>query len=610
MTGPYTATPFANCLIGHDAEDRELYEDLYPRDFIVSLPQPATYFGAERLFGRPALPGESDGVPPLDVIRVVPEAHLPSLIPETRAKAARFKPSVPPSLRSALCDFIVGLAARFQRGEAGQPACMLVHIHHQMVVQSRLRDAVDEELKNLRNAWRYGSGVPELEERWKDMRRTIRALDASRDVTFEKLRPHIDQLFRDPVRVMLLNSGSEDVLDYEREPDLKAVIIGGNRLSRGLTLEGLLVSYFVRDTSFYDTLMQMGRWFGYRVDYVDLTRLWTTSELISNFRDLAMAEEELRQEIARYEHEQLTPLDFGPKIRTHPAMLVTAKNKMGAGRLLQQSYGARLLNTLTFRLSEPDWLAGNLAATRELVRRLGAPTSDGEDFNVSWHDVDADLVVTFLNAYKAVPSTAFDIDPIRRYIAEQRKIGELTRWVVSIRSRKDSSFGSEDLGLAGRVNLISRTRVVNAVDNIGSLVNPVIKKKRGGDEEIGLSDAQVDAALAACDRNPDLNYGDALRMQRDPKEGVLLLYPISKSSRPRSDGESRLPLFEDENGGSTVIGIALSFPDSKSAASTVCFGTAHHQPPELQFRPAIVLPVSAVRRAPSRKAREGTAPGL
>jgi hypothetical protein len=562
----YTATPFANCLIGHDAEDRELYEDLYPRDFIVSLPRPPTYFGAERLFGRPALPNETSGIPPLDVIRVVPDGHLPSLIPESRAKAARFKPSVPPSLRNALCDFIVGLAARYQRGQADQPTCMLVHIHHQMVVQERLRDAVDEELKNIRNAWRYGSGVPDLEDRWKDMRRTIRALDESRDISFDKLRPHLDQIFREPVRVMLLNSGSDDVLDYEREPDLKAVIIGGNRLSRGLTLEGLLVSYFVRDTSYYDTLMQMGRWFGYRSDYVDVTRLWTTPELISNFRDLALAEEELRHEIARYEHEQLTPRDFGPKIRTHPAMLVTAKNKMGAGRVLQQSYSARLLNTLTFRLSDSEWLNANLEATRALIRGLGTPTPE-DDLNFTWEDVDAEDVVRFLNAYKAVPSSSFDIEPVRKYIAEQRKRGELSRWIVSIRSRRDSSLGTEDLGMKNRVNMISRTRLANAVDNIGSLVNPVIRTKRGGDEELGLSDTQVKAALEACSRNPDLNYGDALRMQRDPSQGVLLLYPISRSSRPRSDGESRLPLFDDESAGVTVVGIALSFPGSRSPAT-------------------------------------------
>jgi Z1 domain len=118
--------------------------------------------------------------------------------------------------------------------------------------------------------------------------------------------------------VLVLHNRSPDELDYERTPNLRAVLISGNKLSRGLTLEGLLVSFYVRRANAYDTLLQMGRWFGYREDYVDLTRLYTTTVLADNFRDLATYEEELRQEIRRYEQLHLTPMDFGPRIRKHP----------------------------------------------------------------------------------------------------------------------------------------------------------------------------------------------------------------------------------------------------------------------------------------------------
>lgn len=122
-------------------------------------------------------------------------------------------------------------------------------------------------------------------------------MDVNRDVAFEAIEEQVDRFFRDAVPVLVLNSDSTDILDYEADPNLKAVVVGGNRLSRGLTLEGLLVSFYVRRTEYFDTLMQMGRWFGYREQYVDLTRIWTTEELSGWFRDLALAEEELRREI-------------------------------------------------------------------------------------------------------------------------------------------------------------------------------------------------------------------------------------------------------------------------------------------------------------------------
>ena len=129
-----------------------------------------------------------------------------------------------------------------------------------------------------------------------------------------------------PVR--RLNSNHLDTADFEQEPTLKAVLVGGNKLSRGVTIEGLLVSYYVRLAPYYDTLLQMGRWFGYRGDYVDLTRLYSTELLISWFHDLATAEEDLRRQIELYDKKKATPLQFAPKIRSHPAMLVTAENKM------------------------------------------------------------------------------------------------------------------------------------------------------------------------------------------------------------------------------------------------------------------------------------------
>jgi Z1 domain len=563
----YTATPFANVLIPHDATDREVAEDLYPKDFIISLPRPNHYFGAETLFGREALPREEKEVEPIDVIRIIPESHIQLLVPLGRKKAEKFKPRIPPSLRTALMDFLLGLAARLHRGMGSKPASMLIHTHYRTKVQERLRTAVTEELQTIRNAWRYGGRVPELKTRFEtDLRRTISAIDASRDITFEELRPSLDQVFRDPTRVLLLNSGSDDTLDYETEPELQAVVIGGNRLSRGLTLEGLLVSYFLRDTHYYDTLLQMGRWFGYRESDVDLTRLWTTEDLITMFRDLALAEEELRYEIARYERENLTPLDFGPRIRMHPAMMVTARNKMGAGRVIQQSYSGRLLQTVRFKLDDLDWLKHNLGAARDFLNELGSPNVP-DRWNATWEGVSHQHIAAFLAEYRTSPTSRLDPMTVRGYIAEQVKEGELVSWRVSVRSREDDSVGAEDLKIKGRLsmNLITRSQEKLYPGSIKSLVNPASEKGRG-DEELGLDDKALQRAKQLIAENVDLAYGDALRAVRDPREGLLLLYPISRHSKPEARSTDRVPLFNDPNQGCTVMGIALCFPKSDSSA--------------------------------------------
>ena len=151
----------------------------------------------------------------------------------------------------------------------------------------------------------------------------------------------------------MLNSDWPDTIDFDDEPNLKAVLIGGNKLSRGVTIEGLLVSYYVRETLYYDTLMQMGRWFGYRGRYVDLTRLYSTELLVSCFHDLATAEEELRRQVARYERDGLTPEKFAPKVRTHPLMAVTQKSKMQSAVDVSVNYAGQRMQTLRFA-ERPD----------------------------------------------------------------------------------------------------------------------------------------------------------------------------------------------------------------------------------------------------------------
>ena len=470
---------------------------------------------------------------------------------------------------------MLAIAARQQRTGRDNAATMLIHTHHRQEVQHRIGQLVREHVSQLRQSWRYDrqSIRPLLHDRWnRRFRPVVASVNTRNDVAFEEIEEHIDGLFRDPLRVLILNSTSQDVLDYEADPTVKAVVIGGNRLSRGLTLEGLLVSYYVRRTQYFDTLMQMGRWFGFREQYVDLTRIWTTDELWDWFRDLALAEEELRREIARYERENLTPLDFGPRIRSHPVMMITAQNKMGGARVVSQSYSGYLLQTTSFRFEDTGWLQSNLATAQQLITQLGRPNLEGDSpHQPAWQGVPWQTVDAFLAQYRLDPRATHEMGAIRQYLREQAHNGELTEWLVSVRGRStvEASLGTEPIltvnGTA--VNRIGRTRLKNAPHSIGSLVNPATLQGTpgSGDEEIGLSRNHLTAARREAEVTGD--FPDALRRQRDRTQGVLLLYPISPFSRPRSDEGNRLTLFADPASGVTVVGIALVFPVSQSPAA-------------------------------------------
>ena len=388
----------------------------------------------------------------------------------------------------------------------------------------------------------------------------------------------MNRVFRYELPVLVLHNRSSDDLDYERNPNLRAVVVGGNKLSRGLTLEGLLVSYYVRKANFYDTLLQMGRRFGYREDYVDLTRLWTTAELADRFRDLATYEEELRREIKLYESLHKTPRDFGPRIRTHPAMQITARNRMGSAREVSYNYAATLQQTIIFRLKDRDWLQQNLDAARRFLSRLGHPnTVDRSDSLPTWRNVDWREIERFLGdgEYQTHEDATRFVGPrVREYIVSQAtRHGELIRWWVTVRGlQKPSPLGEEDLHINQwpAIPCIARNREAASETSIGTLVNPVSRDGHG-DEDTGLSDDDRQWAREWSQQN-GVSYAISLRRRRPREEGLLILYPISPLSEPKTGSNTDEPgkqrLFADpDRDGLTVIGIAVSLPDSDTAAT-------------------------------------------
>ncbi len=565
----YTATPFANVLIDHQAEDRVVGADIYPRSFIVDLPRPHDYYGPERIFGT----GDDADSSGLDVIRRVPDDDLHFLVPHSREEAQDFEPQLPDSLRDAIDSFVLAGAARYQRGDGDEPATMLVHTSHYTRVQQRLHEVIVTYMTELRDEWRYNwqHGLEDrLRERWEnDFRPVTRSEDVATDVGFGDIRDHIGSLLEHPIETLQLNSASEDILDYTRDASLKVIVVGGNRLSRGLTLEGLLVSYYVRRANAYDTLMQMGRWFGYRSNYADLTRIYTTADLEQWFRGLVFVEEEVRADIRRYAEEGLNPLDFGVRIRRHPALLVTDRLKMRSARDESMSFAGQLEQTVVFPFGDRDWLHANIDATAELLSTLGAPDDGIDAAQPMWRDIHWHRIVDFLRSYETDPAAArFNPDVVQLlidFLRRQADQGELVNWVVGVMGLPNHArLGTIGLGVDAvpDINLIERTRLRDT-NSLGVITSPAHLG-------LGLSDEQRERARTES----GASSGKRLRDVRGPSEGLLLIYPISRFSGwdgaenvARND---RQPIHSDPaaaTDAADIIGIAMAMPPSSTAAT-------------------------------------------
>jgi hypothetical protein len=318
--------------------------------------------------------------------------------------------------------------------------------------------------------------------------------------------------------------------------------------------------------------MQMGRWFGFRQGYEDLTRIWTTSELETWFSDLAFVEHRLREDIEVYESHQLTPYEVGMRIWQHPTMQVTSplKRRFASNTTIAQSYSLALEQTFKFPLTRPQDLAvqaeQNRLAVRDLVSRLGPVDSEHSDGKGPvWTGVSPELVLQYLGAYQVDANIrSISLPLIRAYIERLITQGELLRWTIAVRGRetRDPRLGTADWALpTGPVSQISRSRIGHT-DSLGVITSP-------GDEGVGLSRelkdqvaAMIEAARAAAKVKSE---NTASREVRSSTEGLLLLYPISRESGyDVEEGGNRRPLYDQPTPGSgrDLVGLAISFPRS------------------------------------------------
>jgi hypothetical protein len=608
----YTATPFANVLIhdqgraGRDPDDgMKIGDDLFPRSFIVSLPTPSDYVGPSMIFGTGQ--GDSDIQEGLPIIREIDDTDsdddngdswMPTGHKITHRPCYKGEDTIPPSLREAIHSFILVCAARRCRGDAKEHNSMLVHVTRFVRIQEVVKDQVDRELRlivdRICNSTATTGLFTELRELWEEEPRSFVATTRKINQRPELMFQHDEHTWEEieeqlslaaaSIKVKEINGSSTDALEYNEHPDgLNVIAIGGNKLARGLTLAGLSVSYFLRSSRMYDTLMQMGRWFGFRPRYLDLCRLYTTSELSEWFYHIASATEELRHEFERMEMEGGTPKQFGLRVRSHPELLVTSAVKARHATTIQVCFQGSLRQTLYFNRNA-ETVGRNWTAAEQLIETIergaggnsGAYSVDDSSENKGvWTNVPAALIMDFLDQYQS-HKDALRVKPslLKDYIQVEGNENRLTSWTVVLsggRNQKKVHLGQAEVRLVERSwnygggknsdedeNQMKEKLKAKDLFRIGVLTSP-------RDEEIGLDQEKINKAMEKTIENwekgsqtkdkPTYPDGPFLRSERQEEEGLLVLYPLSPDDE------------KAENTDLPILGFAVSFPTVWNALS-------------------------------------------
>jgi hypothetical protein len=364
----FTATPFANVFIQPDTNDEMLGDDLFPRDFIYPIKSPSTYFGPHSVFAH-----KSKYVVPLDDYDELffPMKHL-----KTWNGDHLFR-----SLETSIIAFLLANAVRDLKGDITEHRSMLVNVSRFIAVQYRISDIVQGLLNKYINAtqqnlcktfeeYKNNVLIGNLIHTWNDL--------YSKDephITWNQVAATLYDSIRN-IKVIVVNSAQKDKLNYDSYKEgLRVIAIGGLALSRGLTLEGLIISYFYRNTSTYDVLMQMGRWFGYRPNYEELCRVWITQKSAEWYSEISEATDELKDDIERMVRLKQTPKDFGIRVRNVSEELgITAPNKMRNAHLSSRRlcYYGELFET-PYLSENVDQNQQNITSVDLLISELPAP---------------------------------------------------------------------------------------------------------------------------------------------------------------------------------------------------------------------------------------------
>lgn len=453
----FTATPFANIFIDPDSTQEMLGDDLFPRDFIYALEAPTNYIGAASIFpdeGRYHFMLHDNS----DCDEYVPVKHKKTHVPG----------EISLSLREAIAAFVITNAIRDLRGQKTKHRSMMVNVSVFVDVQKKIADQLDSYVRELQREIRnyyMMDGVALQYSSFAFLKDVYDSYYSDCEFEWGQIQVALWEAIA-PIVVRYVNGGNAAKnLNYDENEELglRIIAVGGYSLSRGLTLEGLSHSYFYRNTKMYDTLMQMGRWFGYRPHYEDLCQIWINEDAVDWYSYISEASDELKREVRRMQAEQRTPADFGLCVRSDNAtLLVTARNKMRTAQdyTMTVSLSGNIIETPFIHMNE-QIQNNNLLITEQLIDSIvdsgRTPVVNDSTYALAdkfqFLNVPQEFVLDYLRTYQShTANSNFHTSELVKLIMAADD-GSLDKWDIVIASgtgEKTVSLGGETIACVQR----------------------------------------------------------------------------------------------------------------------------------------------------------------
>lgn len=527
----FTATPFANIFIDPDNYHDMVAEDLFPKDYIYSLNAPSNYIGARNIF-------DTDGNAKHMLVEINDNIYskdsISSILPLIH-KSSTIIREIPSDLKTAIETFLLANTIEDIRGLTKNHRSMLINVSRFTSVQEQVAEMVNEYLKELQNSCKL----------YCNLKTNI----SLRDRNVSKLKETFEKVYKDieieweiiqrnlyngcaGIIVQTINQRNGKNLSYDDYKDgLRLIAVGGMSLSRGLTLEGLVTSYFYRNSKMYDTLMQMGRWFGYRNRYDDLCRVWMTGDSIEWYRHISKATDELRDEIKRYEDTGLTPLDFGLRVRSDiTSLIVTARNKMKSTESRECTISLSGVYIETPEIySSIDKNKYNHEAVKFFVDEIVkdgykidlVPSRDKNKFGLK--NIPKSYILDFISKLDISPKNEqFNVGAIFNFINEYKGF-ELNQWDILFATGSNPS--KVDMGNGIIYN--SPVRMFS-LENNGKVLKISGSKRRLGtssDGQYGLSKEKIEKIKEKYESKniPQSNYFKDDEISRNPQIAIYAI---------------------------------------------------------------------------------------
>lgn len=576
----FTATPFANVFIDPNTPEQMKNADLFPKDFIYVLPTPSTYIGAKKIFYEDSEYHSSLKYitdvqePDYDELESADEKHMLTR-PFFHGHKKEWEGELPGSLTDAIYCFFLSNVARDLRGDNEEPRTMMINMSRFVKVQNYIKRHVEQIYKDFFDTIKFefsDNRDENLDHPLFIKLKNLWVKNYNTDIEINDLLEKTNLIKAiEKMQIIVVNSGrNSSKLDYKKNKSLRAIAVGGLALSRGLTLKGLMTSYFYRNTATFDVLMQMGRWFGYRFNYADLCKIWTSELSADWYKIISDATEELKDDLKKLFNDKLTPSEFGIKVRDESDELqITALNKM------RNSFDQDIYISLWGSISETPYLSLNsdnnhinYDAVKQLISTLHKNNlhflkHKGGKIPFVSH-VPKGIVSDFLREIKInIKNIKFDPSQIEEIINSDNS-SKMQFWDICFIN--GDSNQTIELSTDVEVQLLHR-KIIKG----NGCFSFAGRGTLGGtsDGKIGLSDDQINRVLKALEKDKKGVKNKAWFEYCEDRSPILFIYLIKPKELTEDQKEDeQLTRYITSLGNTPVVAFAMGFPANNSSSAS------------------------------------------